>query len=370
MKNINLLKAIRILGFFFLLFAGLHYAQSFLVPVVFAALLAMLFTPLSDRMERKGLDRGWAVLVCVLILVGVFAGIIFLVSWQINDLLSNADQLQQQFTAAIGKVKAYVGTKLGITPEQQQQMLKQQQSSSPGKASQTIATLLAGLGGILTNIVLVLVYTYLFMYFRTHLRNFVLKLTPAEDMNRAEKIMDTTSGVIQKYLSGLALMIVCLWIMYSIGFSIVGVKHAIFFAILCGLLEIVPFVGNITGTTLTALFTLAQGGDKNDIIGILVVYAIVQFVQSYLLEPLVVGRAVNINPLFTILVIVFGEFIWGIPGMILALPLLAIAKIIFDNVQPLHPYGYLVGEDEKNEAGDYAVIKRLKSILARKKLAD
>jgi predicted PurR-regulated permease PerM len=208
------------------------------------------------------------------------------------------------------------------------------------------------------------------MYFRTHLRNFVLKLTPAEDMNRAEKIMDTTSGVIQKYLSGLALMIVCLWIMYSIGFSIVGVKHAIFFAILCGLLEIVPFVGNITGTTLTALFTLAQGGDKNDIIGILVVYAIVQFVQSYLLEPLVVGRAVNINPLFTILVIVFGEFIWGIPGMILALPLLAIAKIIFDNVQPLHPYGYLVGEDEKNEVGDYAVIKRLKSILARKKLAD
>lgn len=370
MSNINLTKAIRLLAFYFLLFAGMHYLEGFLVPVVFAALLAMLFTPLSEKLERKNIDRGWAVLICVLILVAMFAGIVSLVTWQINDLLSNADQLQEQFTQMIAKIKVFISTKLGISHEQQQQMLKQQQSSSAGKASQTITRLVAGVGGILTSCVLVMVYMYLFMYFRTHLRRFVLKLTSADNHPQAEKIMDTTSGVIQKYLSGLSLMIVCLWVMYGIGFSIVGVKHALFFAILCGLLEIVPFVGNITGTTLTVLFTLAQGGDKNDVIGIVCVYGVVQFLQSYILEPLVVGRAVNINPLFTILIIVFGEFLWGIPGMILALPLLAITKIIFDNIPALKPYGYLVGEDDKNEAGDYAVIKWFKSWFNRKKYAD
>ncbi|WP_276132378.1 AI-2E family transporter [Polluticoccus soli] len=370
MSNINLTKAIRLLAFFFLLFAGMYYLEGFLVPVVFAALLAMLFTPLSEKLERKNIARGWAVLICVLILVAVFAGIVSLVAWQINDLLSNADQLQEQFAQMVAKIKVLISTKLGVSHEQQQQMLEHQRSASAGKASQTITRLVAGLGGILTSCVLVMVYMYLFMYFRTRLRNFVLKLTPTDSKHQAEKIMDTTSGVIQKYLSGLAMMIVCLWIMYGIGFSIIGVKHALFFAVLCGLLEIVPFVGNITGTTLTVLFTLAQGGDMNDVIGIVCVYGTVQFLQSYILEPLVVGRAVSINPLFTILIIVFGEFLWGIPGMILALPLLAITKIIFDNISALKPYGYLVGEDEKNHTGDYAVVKWLKGLFTGKKYAD
>ena len=88
--------------------------------------------------------------------------------------------------------------------------------------------------------------------------------------------------------------------MYSIGFSIVGVKYAVLFAVLCGLLEIVPFVGNLTGNIITILAVLVQGGSGGMIIGVLITYASVQFIQTYLLEPLVVGSGVNINPLFTI----------------------------------------------------------------------
>jgi predicted PurR-regulated permease PerM len=120
--------------------------------------------------------------------------------------------------------------------------------------------------------------------------------------------------VAQKYLGGLGLMIVTLWVMYTIGFTIAGVKNPFFFAILCGLLEIVPFVGNITGTAITVLASVAQGGNMSLIIGILITYGIVQFIQTYLLEPLIVGNEVNINPLFTIAGLVAGELIWGIPG--------------------------------------------------------
>ncbi len=139
------------------------------------------------------------------------------------------------------------------------------------------------------------------------------------------------------------MMIGCLWVMYGIGFSIIGVKGAIFFAILCGLLEIVPFVGNLTGNAITVLMVIAQGGSMQMVLGVLITYAVVQFIQTYLLEPLVVGSEVNINPLFTIIGIVLGELIWGIPGMILVIPLLGIAKIICDNVDGLKPYGYLLG---------------------------
>ena len=144
-------------------------------------------------------------------------------------------------------------------------------------------------------------------------------------------------------------MMLCLWIMYSIGFSIVGVKYAVFFAILCGLLEIIPFIGNLTGNMLTVLMVIVQGGSTGMILAVLLTYAVIQFIQSYLLEPLVVGAGVNINPLFTIIVLVVGELIWGIPGLVLAIPLLGIVKIICDHIEPLKPYGYLIGHDKKKK---------------------
>jgi predicted PurR-regulated permease PerM len=139
--------------------------------------------------------------------------------------------------------------------------------------------------------------------------------------------------------------------MYAIGFSIAGVKNAFFFAVLCGLLEIVPFIGNITGTALTLSMSLVQGGGMNLVIGILITYIVVQFIQTYIIEPLVVGAEVNINPLFTILGLVAGEMLWGIAGMVLAIPLMGITKVICDHIVPLQPFGYLIGEEKKPEKG-------------------
>ena len=208
---------------------------------------------------------------------------------------------------------------------------------------------LALLGSFLTDFLIVVVYIFLFLLFRTHFQKFVLMLVPNREKNNAQNIMHDVRRVSQKYLTGLALMIACLWVMYGIGFSIVGVENAIFFAILCGLLEIVPFVGNLTGVAITLLMTLAQGGSSGMLIGIVVTYSIVQFTQSYILEPLVVGREISINPVFTIIGIVGGELLWGVAGMILALPLLGIIKIICDHIEPLKPFGYLIGDERKRD---------------------
>jgi predicted PurR-regulated permease PerM len=157
-------------------------------------------------------------------------------------------------------------------------------------------------------------------------------------------------------------MIVCLWIMYGIGFSVIGVENAIFFAVLCGLFEIVPFIGNIAGTTLTVLVTALHGGNPTTLIGIVITYGIVQFIQGWVLEPFIVGSQVKINALFTILALVIGELIWGIPGIILAIPILAIFKILCSHIEPLKPYGFLIGEIEtkKSEVG---IVEKMKNIF-------
>jgi predicted PurR-regulated permease PerM len=349
MNELSLTRSVHLLLLLFLIFAGLYYGRPFLVPVTFAALFAMLLLPISLWLEDRGVNRIVAVLLSLLVLLSVFAGIVWLIWWQVADLAKDAQQIEQNLTLKIEEIRTYISHSLGISRRQQDEIINQQQQGGSGKLSGLVSQLLSGVGGFLTNLLLVLVYTFLFVYFRDHLKKFILMLVPKAEQAKAETTIHRCRLVAQKYMIGLSLMIVSLWIMYSIGFSIVGVKNAVFFAILCGLLEIVPFVGNLTGNLVTVLMSVAQGGDMGMIIGIIVTYGIVQFLQTYLLEPLVVGAEVNIHPLFTILGIVLGELIWGIPGMILAIPLLGITKIICDNVEPLKPYGYLIGEEKKKK---------------------
>jgi len=310
-------------------------------------------------MEKRGINKALAAIICILILLGFFAGIGALLAWQISDLAADVTQMEKRITDAIGQLRSTISNTFGISPEKQQEILKKQQSSGGGGIPNAVTGFMSSLMRVLTNALIVLIYIFLFLFYRSHLKKFIMKLVPADERDNAENVIQKSSSVAYKYLSGLAVMIVTLWIMYGIGFSIAGVKNAIFFAILCGLLEIVPFVGNITGTSLTVLMALTQGGGSGMIIGILITYALVQFIQTYILEPLIVGSEVNINPLFTILCIILGELIWGVAGMILAVPLLGILKIVCDHIPALQPYGFLVGEEKKNKK-DSGIIEKIK----------
>lgn len=347
-QNISISKSVQILLLLFLIFGGLYFAREFLIPLTFGGLLATLILPFSRRLERKGIHKGIAIVMCLLGLLLIAGGILALIVWQVSDLATDVSEMQQQISGLIGKIRDFLSTAIGISGEKQKEIIEQQQQSS---GVVQMASMVTGTMGVLVDFVLVTVYAFLFIYFRHRLKKFILMLVPAEEIDRTEKVISQSAKVAYQYLSGLSMMIVMLWIFYSIGFSIAGLKSAVFFAILCGILEIVPFVGNLTGTGIAVLMAVSQGEGSGLIFGVLGTYLFVQFIQSYILEPLVVGAEVNINPLFTIVVLVLGESLWGIAGMILAIPLLGITKILFDNIESLKPYAYLIGGDSKQRKG-------------------
>ena len=348
MKSGLLSRSFYVVAFLVLLGVLLIYIKPFLAPIIFAGLLSMLLLPLAIRFEQWGLQRALAVLASMLCLLALVCTVVGVLAWQIADLSKDAKNIEQQVTQRVKEVSTFVTKKLGVSQQKQEEIVQKQQVTSSNKISEWITGAIASAGAAITTIVIVLVYIFLFMYFRRHLQKFVLKMIDINHQQKAKKIMSSSQKVAQQYLGGLALMIVSLWIMYSIGFSIIGVKNAVFFAILCGLLEIVPFVGNLAGNLITIVMSLAQGAGMEMVIGIVITYSIVQFVQSYILEPLIVGRVVNLHPMFTIIGIVAGEFIWGIAGMVLAIPLLGIAKIVCDQIEPLQPYGFLLGDERKS----------------------
>src|SRR5687768_618931 len=341
----GLQKPIQILLFLILAFTALHFGKPFLIPVCLAALFAMLFIPVCEKLEKKGFNRGIASFFCILVFLIIVSVIVALVAWQITNLTADFGNIQDKIQSAWQQISQYISDSFGVSREQQEKVIEDQS----GNASDAVEKIGSMLINVVVNFILVLVYIFLFIYFRARIKKFILQVTPKKADGNTEAALDEIEKVAQQYLTGIGLMIFCLWIMYGIAFSIIGLKHSIFFAILCGLFEIVPFIGNLTGNTLAVLMALTQGGGMPMVIGIIISYAFIQFFQTYVLEPLVVGTEVNINPLFTIMGLVVGEIIWGIPSLMLAIPLMGILKIVFDHIPSLKPYGYLMGYEKKNK---------------------
>ena len=326
----------------FLVVAGLYYARVFLIPLSIAGILATLFLPFCTWMEKKKIPKGLAPLICLLVLLLIIAGIGALLTWQITDLTKDFSMLTQRAEGIGDNIQKYIFNTFGITAKKQLQMLSNEQLSITG----TMQVVAGSVASMATNFILVMAYIFLLLYFRSHIRSFILKLVPPAQQTEMSKMLTGITFVSQQYLLGLAKMIVCLWIMYGIGFSLVGVKNALFFAILCGLLEIIPFIGNLTGTSLTVLVSVVQGAGMPMVLSIVATYLVVQFIQEWILSPIIVGTQVKINAFTTIIAMVLGELVWGVAGIFLAIPLIAMFKIVCDHVEKLKPYGFLIGEIE------------------------
>lgn len=341
--SISVIKKMLVL---FLVILGLYYAKDFLIPLAIAAVIATLFLPFCKWMESKKIGRGIATLISVIALLLFMISILTLLIWQVSLLTNDFELLKQRFVDTSEHIQEYIFDQFGITAEKQTQIIKSQQLS--------VTKLIPGLVGSLTSnfasLILTLVYIFCLIYYRGHIKQFLLKLSVDSQRHETEKVIYRVAQVSQQYLLGLSKMIFLLWIMYGIGFSIIGVKNAIFFAILCGLLEIVPFIGNITGTLITVLIATIQGASPAMLLGIIGTYGLVQFIQGWVLEPIIVGSQVKINPMFTIIALVIGELIWGIPGIFLDIPIIAMFKIICDHIEPLKPYGFLISEIETSKA--------------------
>jgi predicted PurR-regulated permease PerM len=346
MRKDALPKLVLILLSILLTSAIAYFASPFLIPLTLALLLAMMLVPFCRWQESKGIGRTLASVLCVLIFAIAIAVVLALLSWQLAGFGEDIAQLKENMFRQFNHVKAYLSNTFDLSKNAQQNIV-QKSAPSDSNTGKVIAKFFAGLGGFITNVVLVIVYIFLVLLYRTHFKEFILKLVKQQDKAETKRIIEESSKVVQSYLGGLAAMIACLWVMYGIGFSIVGVKHAIFFAVLCGLLEIVPFVGNLTGNALTVLMVLSQGGSLGMVAGVLITYSSVQFIQSYLLQPLVVGSRVNLNAFFTIAVLVVGNLIWGIGGMVMAIPLTGIIKIVCEHITPLQPFAFLLGTGSK-----------------------
>jgi predicted PurR-regulated permease PerM len=197
--------------------------------------------------------------------------------------------------------------------------------------------------GILV-LLLIPVYTFLILYYQPLLLEFIQKLFKKEIHKDVDSIVTQIKTVVQRYLTGLLIEVVIVSVLSIAVLLLLGIDYAILLGIIGGLLNMIPYIGGIIGVALPMMVALVTKPTGWYPLYILILYYIIQLIDNNYIVPKIVASKVKINALFSIVVVLAGNAIWGISGMFLSIPLLAIAKLIFDHIESLKPWGFLLGD--------------------------
>lgn len=345
-----LLKYTLLLLFIYLIVGVLYYGRSLLVPMSFAALFSMLMLPISRRLESWGVHRGIATVLCILIILLTIAGMVTLFSAQVINFAQDLPALQKQLNQKLTSLQGFIETQTHIEPERQIQYVEEQVNSLLESTGRYVSNVLATMTGTLATFGIIAIYIFFFMFYRSRFKRFFLMISPEQEHTRVKLIINQISRVTQQYLTGVLTVIGILAVLNSTGLLIIGIRQAIFFGVLAGVLNIIPYIGSFVGGLLPVIMALLTRDTLGPAIAVAGVFAFNQFLENNFLTPNIVGGKVKVNPLATIIALLIGGALWGVAGMIMFIPFLGILKIIFDNIESLRPYGYLIGEEEYDQA--------------------
>jgi predicted PurR-regulated permease PerM len=342
----------------------LYYARQILIPVTGAALLAMLVTPFANWLEKKGIKRVWSTLLSVLLVLVTVSALFALVAFQAQKLSSDMPRIQQKTSQMIQDLQMWIESQYNVPAEEQMSFVKKQSESFLQSSGSFLRKTLSGITMIAGGLVLIIVFMFLLLYQREKYEAFILKLYKGNDPDKARQVLERTTRIAQYYLVGRLISIGILTALFTAGLMMVGVRNAFLLSLVAALLTIIPYIGSVVGGLFPFLVALVTEDSTGTAMWALGVVVFVQSIDNYFIEPYVVGGEVNISAFFTILILAVGGIVWGVAGMILFIPLLGIAKIVFDNVDELEPYGYLVGDQQEGRQSK-RLWKKVKKLFGR-----
>ncbi len=322
----------------------LHKLDSILLPLFFSALLATLLLPLVVRLESWRWPRVLAILVAVLLLVGSIAGLIVLFGSQILDLKAELPLIKQKLLVFFDQGQQWMHNRFGTDVMSKDELIDSSMKSVKKSAGGVLGTTISTTAGVLSVLTLVPIYIFCLLYYRDHIRQFMFRFVTPDKRTTVLHTIDSIQTVVQAYIQGLLTVIVIVSILNGIGLLLLGVKFAIFFAIFASVLAVIPYIGILVGATIPALITLVETGSPGKAAAVVGVFVFVQFLEGNFITPMITGSKVSINPMAAIVALILGGELWGTPGMILSIPLVAVLKVVFDANKTTEPWGFLLGD--------------------------
>jgi predicted PurR-regulated permease PerM len=328
------------------IFTILYVGQSIIIPILLSLLFAILLRPIALFFKSKlRFPHVIAVIFTVILFILIVIGTLIFLSWQISDIANDWDKIEANLSIHFNTIQEIVRDNFNLSKGEQRQLIANATENSMETGKKIIGSTILSFTDMLLNLTLIPIYTFLFLLYRTHFIKFLSKLFKPEYHEKLQDILYQIKVSIQSYIIGLLIQMIAVTTLTTIGFMIIGVQYAIVLGLITGILNLIPYIGILFAGLLSIVATLTGSPDVSLIIGVIIVIITVQLIDNNLLVPLIVSSKVEINAFVSIVGIIIGGAISGVSGMFLAIPIIAILKVIFDRIESLEPWGYLMGDD-------------------------
>jgi len=311
------------------------------VPLAFATIIAMLLNPLCNWLQQRGLPKIPAILCTLLVAVVVVAAVFFFLSSQIARFGESIPLLKTKLQTLLTELQHWLQYRFGISAHKQVQMINETLNSSKAMVGQTLGSLVGAVGILF----LMPVYIFLLLFYKTLILNFLYEVFAEHHSEQVKDVLNETKKAVQSYMVGLLIEAVIIAVLNSTALLIIGVPYAILLGVIGALLNMLPYIGGIIAIALPVLMATVTSDGFGSQLAIIGAYAVIQFLDNNVIVPRIVSSKVKLNALASIITVLLGGALWGVPGMFLSIPFMAIIKIICDRVDELKPWGRLLGDD-------------------------
>jgi putative permease len=323
--------------------------KQILSPLIFSCLFSILLLPVASFLENKfHFRRGLACILAVLLLLAAVSTVIYIVGVQISSLADDWPQFKMQLDSSLASLQHWISLKFHINASRQLTYVKSATGKVLDSGTAVVGVTIISLSSFLLFLVFTFIYTLFFLTYRRLIMRFLVSVFLQENSVLVHEIIEQVQQILRKYIIGLLIEMCVVSVVVCVTFWVLGIKYAVLLGLITGLFNIVPYIGIFTAMLVSVLITFATAVVAGKLLLVLITLVITHLVDSNILLPVIVGSKVKINPLITVLGVVMGEMIWGVSGMFLSIPVIAVLKIIFDRIESLKPWGILLGEEEKS----------------------
>jgi len=333
---------------FYVVFGGfiLYFGRALFIPLSYGLFIALLLYPMCRRMEMLRIGRSVAILLALLLLSVLLGLIVLLLVRQIITLQELWPGLQVKLIRSFAQLLDYLEQDLHISKVQGKQWLNQALENSVGSLFGMVGSALTQSVTSVVNLLLIPIYTFLILYYRTQFARALTLLMPERMRPQMQGIMREAVQSYVEFIKGMLTVYLIVGVLNSLGLLLLGIPNALLFGFIASILTFIPYVGIMIASLLPIAVSWSLYDSLWQPLGVVGIYAIVQYLEANLIFPWAVSQRVNLNTLATLVIIVAGGILWGASGMILFIPFAAILRLVADKVEGSEVLILLLGGSE------------------------
>jgi predicted PurR-regulated permease PerM len=327
------------------IFGVLYIAKDIIMPVLMAFFISIMLLPIYRFLRKKKVPESLSIILPI-ILVALFIGlIVWFFSNQIGILVKDFPQIKSNVSQHINNLSDWISRITHYNDKEQKAFIQGKSDDLMNMGTKLAGGAALTLSGVFVFIGLLPIYIYLMLFYKDILLRFIFMWFKTDHHPKVKDAIYETESIIKSYLIGLLIQITYMTVLLGGILMIIGIKHALLIGVIFAILNLIPYVGALIGNIIGVLLTLTSSQELWPVLTVLGVIALVQFLDNNILMPRIVGSKVKINALFAILGVFIGGSVAGVSGMFLALPIIAVLKIIFDRTEMFKQWGVLLGDE-------------------------